>query len=220
MQKWKRTMTAGLLLCALMTALCGCGTAKEKEAYPAMELADISKMELATVESETASYEYDAELWAPKEEIVNSLVLYQKDTMDTEQPVSINVQVAGERKQALDEALMKQVLKQLEKNASLTVETCELRSFDGSPVIYMENAFHFDNEVIDKMIENKLWTEESLKQAGGREALLALPDSRSIVVYGIMDGNLVIYGGTYYEEAQKQAVADAINVMMQTIKIK
>ena len=48
---------------------------------------------------------------------------------------------------------MNQVLEQLEKNASLTVEKCELRSFDGNPVIYMENSFTFNDEVLDQMIE-------------------------------------------------------------------
>ena len=33
-------------------------------------------------------------------------------------------------------ALIAYRLEQLEKNASLTVEKCELRSFDGNPVIY------------------------------------------------------------------------------------
>ena len=54
------------------------------------------------------------------------------------------------------------VLEQLEKNASLTVEKCELRSFDGNPVIYMENSFTFNDAVIDQMIENELWTEGRL----------------------------------------------------------
>ena len=96
----------------------------------------------------------------------------------------------------------------------------ELRSFDGNPVIYMENSYTFNDEVIDQMIENELWTEESLEQAGGRETILAIPDSHSIVVYGILDGNLVIYGGTYYEDAQKQEVLDAINIMLQTTEIE
>ena len=56
--------------------------------------------------------------------------------------------------------------------------------------------------------------------AGGRETILAIPNSHSIVVYGILDGNLVIYGGTYYEDAQKQEVLDAINIMLQTTEIE
>ena len=40
------------------------------------------------------------------------------------------------------------------------------------------------------------------------------------IVYGILDGNLVIYGGTYYEDAQKQEVLDAINIMLQTTEIE
>lgn len=217
MKRMKRILAAGLML----LALAGCGTTNTETAeYPAMDLVDISKMDLATAENGTAKYQYAADVWTTEGEVVNSLALYTKDTVGTEKPVAINVQIAGERKKALDEDLMNQVLEQLEKNASLTVEKCELRSFDGNPVIYMENSFTFNDAVIDKMIENGVWTEESLEQAGGRETILAIPDSHSIVVYGILDGNLVIYGGTYYEDAQKQEVLDAINVMIQTTEIE
>ena len=175
MKKMKRILAAGLML----LALAGCGTSDNQAAeYPAMEPLDISKMELATVENGTAKYQYDADVWTTEGEVVNSLVLYARDTVGTEKPVAINVQIAGERKKALDEDLMNQVM------------------------------------------ENELWTEESLEQAGGRETILAIPDSHSIVVYGILDGNLVIYGGTYYEDAQKQEVLDAINIMLQTTEIE
>ena len=193
MKKMKRILAAGLML----LALAGCGTSDNQAAeYPAMEPLDISKMELATVENGTAKYQYDADVWTTEGEVVNSLVLYARDTVGTEKPVAINVQIAGERKKALDEDLMNQVLEQL------------------------ENSFTFNDAVIDQMIENELWTEESLEQAGGRETILAIPDSHSIVVYGILDGNLVIYGGTYYEDAQKQEVLDAINIMLQTTEIE
>ena len=216
----KRKQILAAVLCILMGALAGCGTAEQKEAYPAMELADISKMELATAESGTAKYQYAADIWTTGEEVVNSLILYEKESMNTEKPVRINVQIAGERKKALDKAFMEQVLTELKKNASLTVETCEMRSFDGNPVIYMENSFSFNEEVLDSMLENGVWTEEILEQAGGRETVLQMPDSRSMIVYGIVDGNLTACGGTYYEDEQKQKVADAINVMLQTIEIK
>ena len=209
MKRMKRILAAGLML----LALAGCGASDNQAAeYPAMEPLDISNMELATAENGTAKYQYDANVWTTEGEVVNSLVLYAKDTAATEKPVAINVQVAGERKKALDEDLMNQVLEQLEK------KVCNLlRTRSG---IYMENSFTFNDEVIDKMIENELWTEESLEQAGGRETILAIPDSHSIVVYGILDGNLVIYGGTYYEDAQKQEVLDAINIMLQTTEIE
>ena len=127
MKKMKRILAAGLML----LALAGCGASDNQAAeYPAMEPLDISKMELATVENGTAKYQYDADVWTTEGEVVNSLVLYARDTVGTEKPVAINVQIAGERKKALDEDLMNQVLEQLEKNASLTVEKCELRSFD------------------------------------------------------------------------------------------
>lgn len=223
MKKMKRILTAGILFCLLMGTLAGCGGSAEEETpveYPAMELVDISGMELATAENDTAKYQYPADTWEPSEEVLNSLMVYEKGTMDTEEPVSVTVQVAGERKKQLSQDFMEEVLKQLEKNASLTVNTCELRSFNGEPMIYMENSFTFNDEVIDQMIENKQWTEESIEKAGGREAILSIPDSNSIIVYSIVDGNLVVYGGAYYTEEQKQPVVDAINVMMQTTEVK
>lgn len=112
MKKMKRILAAGLML----LALAGCGASDNQAAeYPAMEPLDISKMELATVENGTAKYQYDADVWTTEGEVVNSLVLYARDTVGTEKPVAINVQIAGERKKALDEDLMNQVLEQLER---------------------------------------------------------------------------------------------------------
>ena len=108
----------------------------------------------------------------------------------------------------------------LEKNASITVDACEMRSFNGTPIVYLETTTVFTDAVIDKMVETEQWTEEMVEEAGGREAVLAIPDSRAIVVYGVAEGQLVVYGGTYYTEDQKQMVADAVNVMLQTTEIK
>lgn len=83
MKKMKRILAAGLML----LALAGCGTSDNQAAeYPAMEPLDISKMELATVENGTAKYQYDADVWTTEGEVVNSLVLYARDTVGTEKP--------------------------------------------------------------------------------------------------------------------------------------
>ena len=213
-----------LALCLSMSILAGCGNDASKDVepvdYPVLEAVKLDEMELKTAEDGDMKYQYDSTVWAQDEAVFNSLVVYQKDTMETELPVSLNAQMAGKFKGNLTEEFMQESLDMLEKNASITVDDCEMRSFNGTPIVYLETTTVFTDAVIDKMIETEQWTEEMVEEAGGREAVLAIPDSRAIVVYGVAEGQLVVYGGTYYTEDQKQMVADAVNVMLQTTEIK
>lgn len=219
--KMKRKLAVGLMLClGMMTGCGGSQTPQEEVDYPAMELVDIGGMTLKTAENEDMKYQYDAEVWEQDEAVFNSLVTYQKGTRETEFPISLNAQVAGKYKERLTEKFMEDSLAMLEQNATITVETCEMRSFNGEPVIYMENFTAFSDAVIDEMIENEQWTEEMIEEAGGREEILRIPDSRSIIVYAVAGEKLVVYGGTYYTEDQKQMVADGVNVMLQTTEMK
>jgi len=213
-----------LALCLSMSILAGCGNDASKDVepvdYPVLEAVKLDEMELKTAEDGDMKYQYDSTVWAQDEAVFNSLVVYQKDTMETELPVSLNAQMAGKFKGNLTEEFMQESLDMLEKNASITVDACEMRSFNGTPIVYLETTTVFTDAVIDKMIETEQWTEEMVEEAGGREAVLAIPDSRAIVVYGVAEGQLIVYGGTYYTEDQKQMVADAVNVMLQTTEIK
>ena len=213
-----------LALCLSMSILAGCGNDASKDVepvdYPVLEAVKLDEMELKTAEDGDMKYQYDSTVWAQDEAVFNSLVVYQKDTMETELPVSLNAQMAGKFKGNLTEEFMQESLDMLEKNASITVDACEMRSFNGTPIVCLETTTVFTDAVIDKMIETGQWTEEMVEEAGGREAVLAIPDSRAIVVYGVAEGQLVVYGGTYYTEDQKQMVADAVNVMLQTTEIK
>lgn len=219
--KMKRKLAVGLMLClGMMTGCGGSQTPQEEVDHPAMELVDIGGMTLKTAENEDMKYQYDAEVWEQDEAVFNSLVTYQKGTLETEFPISLNAQVAGKYKERLTEKFMEESLAMLEQNATITVETCEMRSFNGEPIIYMENFTAFSDAVIDEMIENGQWTEEMIEEAGGREEILRIPDSRSIIVYAVEGEKLVVYGGTYYTEDQKQMVADGVNVMLQTTEMK
>jgi len=213
-----------LALCLSMSILAGCGNDASKDVepvdYPVLEAVKLDEMELKTAEDGDMKYQYDSTVWAQDEAVFNSLVVYQKDTMETELPVSLNAQMAGKFKGNLTEEFMQESLDMLGKNASITVDACEMRSFNGTPIVCLETTTVFTDAVIDKMIETEQWTEEMVEEAGGREAVLAIPDSRAIVVYGVAEGQLIVYGGTYYTEDQKQMVADAVNVMLQTTEIK
>ena len=92
-------------------------------------------------------------------------------------------------------------------------------SLNGSPVIYMEETLSFTDETVDWMLDNGVWTEAWLEQMGGREAITAIPDTDQLLLYAVVDGQLCIYTGTYYEEGQKATVLEALTLMVQTTEI-
>ncbi len=116
---------------------------------------------------------------------------------------------------------MKSVTGEIENQASfITVGLTEMRLLNGEPVIYSEVTTSFNEETIDYMIDNGVWTEDWIDANGGREAFLAIPDTEQVYLYAVVDGNLYIYIGTYYEDADKQTVIDAMTVFIQTTEAK
>ena len=79
-----------------------------------LEAVKLDEMELKTAEGGDMKYQYDSIVWAQAETVFNSLVVYQKDTMETELPVSLNAQMAGKFKGNLTEEFMQESLDMLE----------------------------------------------------------------------------------------------------------
>ena len=78
------------------------------------------------------------------------------------------------------------------------------------------SGLSFTDETVDWMLDNGVWTEAWLEQMGGREAITAIPDTDQLLLYAVVDGQLCIYTGTYYEEEQKDDVLECMNVLIQT----
>ena len=83
----------------------------------------------------------------------------------------------------------------------------------------MEETLSFTDETVDWMLDNGVWTEAWLEQMGGREAITAIPDTDQLLLYAVVDGQLCIYTGTYYEKGQKATVLEALTLMVQTTEI-
>ena len=74
--------------------------------------------------------------------------------------------------------------------------------------------------MIDFYLENSGITEEQLEALGGREALLNTPPTRQIQMYAVVDGNILVVTGTYYDDAAKTRLVDTMSILLQTVKVK
>lgn len=194
-------------------------TPVEEEAepeYPLMEAADFSGITLAEAEGAEVRVSYPADQFTPAEDF-EPLTLYLNETMGTKQAANININKSSTFEAKLNQAFLDEMLaaqKNVEGAEALTINVAEVRSLDGEPVFYLENVTEINDAVLDLMIEEGILTEEAIEQAGGREVFKAIPPTKSVAIYGIIDGYLTMYTGTYYDDAHKQTMIDAMTILI------
>lgn len=213
----RRVILPALILSLLLCAGCGAGARD----YPELPAADTNGMTLETTENNILKVDYPADKWIA-DEGTDPLVLYYIDTLDSDTGyVNINVQLSQAYSGKLTESVMKKMIGDMESQVGfINVSLSELRMLNGEPVIYSEATMSFDDDTIDFMVESGEWTEEWIEENGGRETFLAIPDTKQVYIYAAVDGNLYIYVGTYYENADKEALIDAMTVLVQTTQAK
>ena len=216
----KKTMPLAVLAAMLLALLCACGgnnnTPAEDTDYPAMEAADLSAMELSLASNSAMSAQYNADEWYG-EDVSGLLTFYYLPTLDTDNVANVNAQKLSQFDDALDSNMAQELEKNLSSNyAFLSVGKTELKTLNGAPVIYMEGTFSFTDEVIDFMLKDGGWTQEDIDALGGREAILALPETNQSYLYTVKDGWLYLFTGTYYAADQGAAVLECMTVLAQT----
>ena len=216
----KKTMLLAALAAMLLALLCACGgtnnTPAEDTDYPAMEAADLSAMELSLASNSAMSAQYNADEWYG-EDVSGLLTFYYLPTLDTDNVANVNAQKLSQFDDALDSNMAQELEKNLSSNyAFLSVGKTELKTLNGAPVIYMEGTFSFTDEVIDFMLKDGGWTQEDIDALGGREAILALPETNQSYLYTVKDGWLYLFTGTYYAADQGAAVLECMTVLAQT----
>lgn len=216
----KKTMLLAALAAMLLALLCACGgnnnTPAEDTDYPAMEAADLSAMELSLASNSAMSAQYNADEWYG-EDVSGLLTFYYLPTLDTDNVANVNAQKLSQFDDALDSSMAQELEKNLSSNyAFLSVGKTELKTLNGAPVIYMEGTFSFTDEVIDFMLKDGGWTQEDIDALGGREAILALPETNQSYLYTVKDGWLYLFTGTYYAADQGAAVLECMTVLAQT----
>ena len=216
----KKTMLLAALAAMLRALLCACGgnnnTPAEDTDYPAMEAADLSAMELGLASNSAMSAQYNADEWYG-EDVSGLLTFYYLPTLDTDNVANVNAQKLSQFDDALDSSMAQELEKNLSSNyAFLSVGKTEMKTLNGAPVIYMEGTFSFTDEVIDFMLKDGGWTQEDIDALGGREAILALPETNQSYLYTVKDGWLYLFTGTYYAADQGAAVLECMTVLAQT----
>ena len=216
----KKTMLLAALAAMLLALLCACGgnnnTPAEDTDYPAMEAADLSAMELGLASNSAMSAQYNADEWYG-EDVSGLLTFYYLPTLDTDNVANVNAQKLSQFNDALDSSMAQELEKNLSDNyAFLSVGKTEMKTLNGAPVIYMEGTFSFTDEVIDFMLKDGGWTQENIDALGGREAILALPETNQSYLYTVKDGWLYLFTGTYYAADQGSAVLESMTVLAQT----
>ena len=219
----RKILVGTMTVCLLLGSLVGCGGSEPVEEaanYPALELVDISNMELAAGENETIRYQFPADTWAAGTDGMGTPVVLLKETVNGEYRVNISGKNVGYYGERLEEEFCEEMLEGMKNEPGYEVISAGFRSVNGEPVYYMETTYQFNDEIIDASLASGEWTEEGLEAAGGREVFLETPAVNIVHFHGIVDENCVVYAGAYFDESYKQQVIDTIGVMYQTTEIK
>ena len=212
----RKTFAALAAVClVLCLILAGCGTVSEED-YPPLEKVDLSSMTLETVGNSTFSVQYPAGKWIGSDG-TSPLIIYYTDTLDTGEAVNINVQQSGTYSGKFTEKYMNKLTDGItESFPNIEILNAELRSINGKSVIYTETVTRFNDEMLDRLLEQGVLTQEDIDGAGGRDAILSIPPTDQITLYAVTGAYLYIYTGTYFEESQKADLLQAMTVMAQT----
>ena len=217
----KKTMIACAVL-ALALLLAACGGAAD---YPVMEPVALDSLTLASAESDTLSAQFPEEEWVFFFIMVPvDFAIYDTETLlDETGTMNINIMLSGQYSGKLKQSDLDGVVDEL-KNSDMAdgmnIEVSEMRSLEGEPVGYIESTSTYTESMIDFYLENSGITEEQLEALGGREALLNTPPTRQIQMYAVVDGNILVVTGTYYDDAAKTRLVDTMSILLQTVKVK
>lgn len=217
----KKTMIVCAVL-ALALLLAACGGAAD---YPVMEPVALDSLTLASAESDTLSAQFPEEEWVFDVSMVPvDFAIYDTETLlDETGTMNINIMLSGQYSGKLKQSDLDGVVDEL-KNSDMAdgmnIEVSEMRSLEGEPVGYIESTSTYTESMIDFYLENSGITEEQLEALGGREALLNTPPTRQIQMYAVVDGNILVVTGTYYDDAAKTRLVDTMSILLQTVKVK
>lgn len=224
MKKWNKAFSLMLVLALMMTSFAGCGNSEDKEkkdepTYTAIEAVDPESVTLGSAQNDAAKISFDSSKWHHWEQM-QSLGIALTETWEDEYTVSVVTSVIGEYPEGrvIEEENREQLMEGFgEAGDWMTFPVSELRTFNDEIVVYIESTMDYTEEYLKYIVEAGIYTQEWVDQ--NEDTLLNAPDTKQIQLYAIVDGNLVSYIGTYYDDAQKQDVLDAITIAVQTTEV-
>lgn len=183
--------------------------------------ADTAKYNLVDVSGSQMSAQIP-DSWMLGENITGTnIAVYQKSSYGTGQTNNVNAvisqQFSGKITKKMTDELLASLNEYLDEGTKVTASG--MYSYKGEPIIYIERTTKITDEMLDLMIESGAITESQIESMGGREALLSIPETNQIQIYAVVDGNLMIYTGTFYDENSREETLDVMRIMIDTTKI-
>lgn len=221
MKKYTKIVSLFMVLTLALAALAGCSTADDKQKEPQLtviEAVDPSTLTLGSAERGTLKVSFDSTKWHHWEQMQN-LGIALTETWEEENTVNIQCIDNGEPNASeVTEAHLEQLMENFEGAGDwFNASVHELRMFEGKKVIYIETTVSCTEDYLTFLVESGSYTQEWVD--ANKEELMKAPSTKQIQVYTIVDGHLISYVGTYFEEAHEQVVLDAITVAIQTTEI-
>jgi len=220
----KRNLIIIALALVLLT-LASCGSkddVSKTDAYPVLNANALSG-ETAVAEDSKLKITYLKDEWTYNEGFEPFMLYYTDHLGSAEGQTNINIQSMGTMLRSLSQKDLEDMLASVnaENPGFLRIEASELRSLNNRTVIYIEAVTEITDDVIDMLIENGTFTEDDINAIGGREVLLnSIPTTNQIMIVAVADKNLVLYTGSYYDEAGKQLIIDTTSFLIDNTDVK
>lgn len=228
MKKKNKIFSLMLVFLLILTSAIGCGKSEETEqkeqetqkepTYTVIEAVDLETVTLGSAQNDAAKISFDSEKWHHWEQMQN-LGIALTETWEQEYSVSVVTSVIGEyTEETITDENREDLMEGLGGAGDwITFPVSELRTFEDEVVIYIESTMDYTEDYLKYLVDSQLYTQEWVDQ--NKETLLNAPNTNQIMIYANVDGHLVSYIGTYYEESQKQVVLDAITIAIQTTDV-
>lgn len=221
MKKTTKILSLLMALMLVIAALSGCGTNSDEEPsaeYTVIEEVDLSTLTLGSAQRGSIKISFDSTKWNHWEQMQN-LGIALTETWEQDNTANIQVIDNGELSAAeITEADLKALTDGLASAGDwFDMSVQELRTFEGKKVIYLESTVTCTEDYLAFLVESGQYTQDWVDE--NREELLAAPSTKQIQLYAIVDGHLISYIGTYFDDAHRLVVLDAITVAIQTTEI-
>lgn len=221
----KKRITVILALVLVALTLFSCGdkdNTSKTDAYPVLTVNELSG-ETATAEDSKLRITYLKDEWTYNEGFEPFMLYYTDHIGRSEGSTNINIQSMGPMLRSISQKDFEVMLASVEAEnpGFMRIEVSELRSLKNRTVVYFEVITEITDDVIDMLIEQGTFTEEDINAIGGREVLLnSVPSTKQIMIAAVADKNLVLYTGSYYDEATKQLTIDSISYLIDNTEVK
>lgn len=199
----------------LIFTLVGCG---EKLEPTYIEPININ-FNVANVNNQTVSFQYPTDDWQQKDsfnpDIIKVLLYGKNENLDP--TTNITIGSTSTSQNLILEDYVKLIPEHLEKSSPGTkVSLAELRKVNDIVFSYLEMKTKVTEEDLEYGLQKGIFTEETIKAKGGKEAFLNQPEVKQIQMSVSFQDKITNITATYSNDNEKEIILKAMLTMVQT----